>query len=225
MTDLTLVVFDCDGTLVDSLQMIKQTMEAAYQREGQAMAEGVDVGRYIGLTLETAIANLSPEFDEQQCHDMAGAYRDIFHELRREGKMIEPLYPQIRETITKLDKAGYVLGIATGKGIRGLNHILETHDMARFFTTLQTPDSAPGKPHPGMLENAMNETGARPENTFMVGDTTYDMEMAVNADVHAIGVDWGYHEVAELRAAGAASILSQMPQLEGRLESLLEELR
>ncbi len=221
MTDLKLVVFDCDGTLVDSLPVIKKTMEAAYQRQGQAMSESADVGHYIGLSLEVAIANLSPEFNELQCRDMASAYRDIFHELRRAGQVIEPLYPHIRETIASLDKAGCVMGIATGKGIRGLNHVLSSHDMAHFFTTLQTPDSAPGKPHPGMLENAMSETGARPENTFMVGDTTYDMEMAVNAGVHAIGVDWGYHEVAALRAAGARSVLSQI----GELPALLDELR
>jgi phosphoglycolate phosphatase len=218
MNDLKLVVFDCDGTLVDSLQMIQETMFAAYQHQGCILPADTDVGRVIGLSLEVAIANLSPEFDEQKCHDLAVAYREHFHALRQEGKMVEPLYPHVRETIIRLDKAGYVMGIATGKGIRGLNHVLDLHDMAHFFTTLQTPDNAPGKPHPGMLENAMATTGVQPENTFMVGDTSYDMEMAVHAGVHGIGVDWGYHEVAELQAAGARSIISQMTALDRLLE-------
>ena len=218
MTDLRLVVFDCDGTLVDSLHMIVETMQAAYDTTGHPGPSSDAVRQAIGLSLEQVIGGLSPDFDEAECNRVASAYRDHFHALRRAGDMIEPLYPHVRETITKLDSAGIVMGIATGKGIRGLNHVLDQHDMAHFFATLQTPDNAPGKPHPGMLEQAMDATGARPEHTIMIGDTSFDMEMAGHAGVQAIGVDWGYHDVDVLRDAGASQVISRMPDLHAVLK-------
>ena len=221
MNDLRLVVFDCDGTLVDSLQMITQTMHAAYLHHGYEMPDTSHIRQIIGLSLEVAIAELTPDFSVQQCEDVAASYRHHFHALRKKGDMIEPLFDQARETLVALEESGFLLGVATGKGIRGLNHVLELHDLTHFFTTLQTPDIAPGKPHPGMLENAMEVTGARPENTVMIGDTSFDIEMAVNAGVHPVGVAWGYHEVDELKQAGATAIVTQMTDLHSALDVLL----
>ena len=94
------------------------------------------------------------------------------------------------DAIKQLGDAGFLLGIATGKGSRGLLATLETHGITGLFHTLQTADTAPGKPNPDMLFNAMKETGAEPENTAMIGDTTFDMEMAVSAGTLAVGVSW-----------------------------------
>ena len=95
-------------------------------------------------------------------------------------------------------------GVATGKSHRGLVDTLGQHNLLERFTTLQTADRAPGKPNPEMLFKAMEETGASPEVTVMIGDTSYDMEMAVNAGVLGIGAAWGYHETQELRGRGRA---------------------
>ena len=213
MSDLKLVVFDCDGTLVDSQQIIVDIMQATFESFGVARPEPVAVKELIGLTLEKTVLQLVPGLSVQQSNDIAERYRDIFHQRRRAGAITEPLYPHVVETIKHLDAVGCVLGIATGKGIKGLHHMLETHGLASYFTTLQTPDSAPGKPHPGMLENAMADTGARPVDTVLVGDTTFDMEMAGNAGVRAIGVDWGYHRPNALSAAGADVIISSLTAL------------
>ena len=221
--EVSLVVFDCDGTLVDSQQVIADTMAHAYQALGFEPPQRELVKRITGLSLEVAIGQLSPKMTDQNCTDIAAAYRDRFHHLRRLGAIDEPLYPHVRETIQALDETGHVMGIATGKGIRGLNHVLETHDLGNYFTTLQTPDVAPGKPHPGMLENAMDATGAYAANSFMIGDTTFDIEMAVNAGVRSVGVSWGYHTVQELEAAGADRIIDSLAQLPAVIQEMQGE--
>ena len=100
-------------------------------------------------------------------------------------------------------RAGWLLGVATGKSDRGLRYCLEQHGMHGRFVTLQTADRHPSKPHPSMLEQAMRDAGADPAGTVMIGDTSYDMAMARAAGARAVGVAWGYHDAAELRAAGA----------------------
>jgi phosphoglycolate phosphatase len=101
---------------------------------------------------------------------------------------------------------GWLLGVATGKSDRGLEHCLASHGLSRHFVTLQTADRHPSKPHPAMLEAALFEAGAMPQHAVMIGDTAYDMMMAVNAGVRALGVDWGYHTPAELSDAGAEAV-------------------
>ena len=116
-----------------------------------------------------------------------------------------------------------MLGVATGKSFRGLVGTLEKHAVLDRFSTLQTADRARGKPHPEMLLKAMEETGANPASTVMIGDTTFDMEMAVNAGVMAIGVAWGYHETEELERAGAARVIGDFSELPGILKDVSED--
>lgn len=125
----------------------------------------------------------------------------------------DPLYPGAAEAIEALDTAGYLLGVATGKSRRGLHHTLDTLGLRQRFVTLQTADDAPSKPHPEMLRRAMSETGCTADETILVGDTTFDIEMAVNAGAVAIGVSWGYHHPDELDAAGAQKIVDSFPEL------------
>jgi len=218
MNDVRLVVFDCDGTLVDGHGLLMDALNLAYQGADVEAPDTLQVRQKIGLPLQTIIADLTPALSLDQCAHIAEKCIGHLHQLRDEDSYAEPLYPKVKETIAALDQLGFVLGIATGKGIRGLNHVLKAHGMAQYFTTLQTPHNSPGKPHPGMLENAMDATGARPENTVMIGDTTFDMEMAINAGITAIGVDWGYHEVGELHAAGAHKVIGSMTDLHQILE-------
>ena len=118
----------------------------------------------------------------------------------------EKAYPGVHDALAALNDAGYLMGVATGKGRPGLLATLERHGLSEKFVTLQTADRNPGKPHPAMALNAMADAGAAPETTVLVGDTTYDMEMARAARVRAIGVAWGYHPVAALTGAGAHHI-------------------
>ncbi len=209
-----LLVFDCDGTLVDSQASIVGAMQAAFRDHGMTPPAPEAVRRVVGLPLAPAIQRLMPAAaDIAAAEEIAGAYRQAFSRLRRAGMINDPLYPGVRETVAELESAGWLLGVATGKGRRGLDLSLEAHGLSDRFVTLQTADGNPGKPAPDMLINAMADAGAGPDTTVMVGDTTYDMEMSRNAGTLAIGVAWGYHEAHELTAGGACRVLSGFDEL------------
>ena len=129
------------------------------------------------------------------------------------GQVAEPLYDGIADLIAELTGAGWLLGVATGKSDRGLIHCLETHGLSGHFVTLQTADRHPSKPHPSMIEACLAATGAAASAAVMIGDTSFDMAMAVNAGVRALGVDWGYHHPRELTEAGAEAVAGSMAEL------------
>jgi phosphoglycolate phosphatase len=208
-----LVVFDCDGTLVDSQHVIVACMLQAYATHGMPAPEATAIRRVIGLPLLECMARLSPDHAEDRHLLLSEAYKDAFFASRQRPDHHEPLFDGAVAALDRLKAQGYLLGVATGKARRGLNAVLDRHDIAGRFVTLQTGDQGPGKPHPAMLERAMAETGARPEDVIMIGDTSYDMLMARNAGVHAIGVSWGYHPAEELRAAGAHSVIASFDEL------------
>ncbi|MCG8359067.1 MAG: HAD-IA family hydrolase [Kiloniellales bacterium] len=215
-----LVVFDCDGTLVDSQHAIVTTMTQAFEAAGLPAPDAQAVKRVVGLSLDAAVAQilLGPQADQEsgdteQASRIAQHYREAFLTVRSDPDYVEPLFPGAREALEALDRLQVLLGIATGKGRRGLNVTLESHNLAHFFVTLQTADVAPGKPHPGMLERAMAETGAETSETVLVGDTVFDIEMARKAGVRAVGVSWGYHEVSELMASGAHDVIDSFAEL------------
>ncbi len=204
-----LAVFDCDGTLVDSQHTIVAAMTEAWREFGLEPLTGASVRRVVGLPLVEAIAALFPEGERRDHIVLSDLYKDAFRKLRQQSDHHEPLYPGAVETLDNLEAAGVVLAVATGKSRRGLVATLEQHGLATRFTVLKTADDAPGKPNPHMLLDAMSETGATPQTTVMIGDTVFDIEMAVNARTPAIGVSWGYHDPAELISAGANEIVQQ----------------
>jgi phosphoglycolate phosphatase len=209
-----LIVFDFDGTLVDSQGMIVRAMTESFQAFGLAPPTPETVRRMVGLTLERAVADLLPDpVDTATVARVAEGYRQAYFTLRTRPDYHEPLFEGAREVLARLDEPEVCLGIATGKAMRGLLAGLERHGLAHHFVTLQTSDTAPGKPHPGMLRRAMAEVGAGPDDTVLIGDTTFDMEMARNARTPGIGVDWGYHDREELLASGAAMIVDRFADL------------
>ena len=135
-----------------------------------------------------------------------------------EGRLSEPLFEGMRDLLHRLHGDGWLLGVATGKSDRGLTSCLAGHAISELFVTLQTADRHPSKPHPAMLEAALFEAGVTAGAAVMIGDTSFDMEMASAAGVHAIGVDWGYHAPEELLASGAAAVASDMAGLEALLQ-------
>lgn len=217
---LRLAVFDCDGTLVDSQHLILQAMGAAFTALGCEPPAAASVRRVIGLSLAECIDRLAPDESPERRRHLVEAYKEAFFTLRRQPSYHEPLFPGAIEALEALTAAGFLLGVATGKARRGLAAVLEHHGLGRFFHTLQTADDGPGKPHPSMLLRAMAETGAAPADTVMIGDTTFDMTMARGASVAAIGVVWGYHEPAELAAAGAHVLIDSFAELEQVLAAL-----
>lgn len=208
-----LALFDCDGTMVDSQANICISMDRAFEKHGLTPADHHQVRRIVGLSLQEAVRQLLPDHEEGLITEVAQSYKDGFVALRQEGGVHEPLYDGLLELFAELDAAGWVLGVATGKSDRGLNHVIENHGLTRRFVTLQTADRHPSKPHPAMVELAMAEAGATAATTAMIGDTSFDMKMAVNAKVRAVGVDWGYHDEHELIAAGAETVAMTMADL------------
>lgn len=210
---LRLAVFDCDGTLVDGQAAVCNAMEAAFVGCGQPAPDRHKVRRIVGLSLPQAIRLLAPDAPEDLRTEIDRSYRDAYRASREAGELIEPLFSGIAPLLDALASAGWLLGVATGKSMRGLEHCLATHGLNRHFITLQTADLHPSKPHPAMLEAALDEAGVEPARAVMIGDTSYDMQMAVAAGVPAIGVDWGYHTAPELRAAGAGAIATSADHL------------
>lgn len=217
-----LVIFDCDGTLVDSQHHIVSAMHSAFAANGLTLPEPDAVRRTVGLPLEVAIERLLLPLGSPALHPVVEAYKTAAVAQRLEPDHHEPLFPGLVGTLDRLDQAGFLLGVATGKARRGLNFTLNTHSLSDRFVTLQTCDVvAAGKPAPDMVLQAMAETGAVPASTIVVGDTTYDMEMARNAGVQAIGVAWGYHDERILLASGAASIIRHFGELPDLVMTLL----
>jgi phosphoglycolate phosphatase len=172
----------------------------------------------IGLSLELALAQLVPDADERMLISLVATYRATWRLLRTQG-VLEPLFPRTREVLDLLDQSGHLLGVATGKSRSGLLQVLDHHGLTALFVSFQTADRHPSKPHPSMLQEAMRETGSSPWETMMVGDTSFDMEMARAAGARAIGVGWGYHPSELLEAAGAELILESFDQLPDCLRS------
>jgi phosphoglycolate phosphatase len=209
-----LAVFDCDGTLVDSQANIVRAMEDCFTKHRLEPPCRDAVLRVVGLSLAEAMGVLVPDAEADLHARLADEYKLAFQALRSSGGLIaEPLYPGVREGLLRLERAGWMLGVATGKSDRGLALTLTHHGIHGRFVTLQTADRHPSKPHPSMLMAAMAETGAAPEGTVMVGDTVFDMEMAVAAGTHPVGVGWGYHDGDELTQAGAAAVFEDFAEM------------
>jgi phosphoglycolate phosphatase len=215
---LELVIFDVDGTLIDSLALIDASMAEAFAAAGREPPTVDRTRAIVGLSLPIAIGRLDPSLDARALETVVAAYKRAFVALRAAGGEIgaAPLFPGARAALDRIDGRGALLGVATGKARRGLEHILDGHGLRDLFVTTQTADDAPSKPHPGMVFNALRATGA--DRAAMVGDTSFDMEMARAAGVAAIGVAWGCHHADALRAAGAAEIIETFEDLDRALE-------
>jgi phosphoglycolate phosphatase len=218
-----LVVFDLDGTLIDSQHAIVAAMSRAFDDRGLALPARETVLGVVGLSLDEAMAALMPELPPEETRALAEAYRRAFVAAREAGapEMDAPLYPGARAALDRLaGQRGTVLGVATGKARPGLDHALERHALHGYFATTQTADAHPSKPHPSMLQAALAETGARAERGVMVGDTAFDIAMGRAAGLATVGVAWGYHPRARLAAAGADLVIDAFDALDAALAAL-----
>jgi phosphoglycolate phosphatase len=218
-----LAVFDCDGTLVDSGHTIHVALSETFERHNRPVPPQSHSKRVVGLSLHEAMAFLAPDAQPAEHAAMADTYRQVFTGLRAAGEVDEPLFDGILPLLDALEAEGWLLAVATGKSDRGLRHCLAAHGLQHRFVSLQTADRHPSKPHPAMTLAAMDEAGAEPGQTVVIGDTGWDMGMAKAAGTGAIGVLWGYHDRAELELAGADALVSEPAEVLALANNLIRE--
>ena len=190
-----ILVFDWDGTLMDSAARIVACMQAAVGDVGEPLPSESAIRDIIGLGLQEAVQALLPGLSPSRCEQIVQRYR---HHFLVENQTPSELFTGVRSVIEELASAGYLLAIATGKGRHGLDRVLEATGLRGFFHATRCADETRSKPHPEMLLQLMDELGGAPEETLMIGDTEYDMQMARNAGAWSLGVSYGVHPCGRL---------------------------
>lgn len=217
---LKLVLFDVDGTLVDSQEIIVSAQRMAFAAHGLEPPSRERSLSIVGLSLVEAFTVLVGP--KGPIEGLVEAYKDAFLSLRQDPANAEPLFPGVESCLEWLhSREDVLLGIATGKSRRGVAHLLDRHGWRDVFSVIQTADDAPSKPHPAMILQAMQNVGAAPGDTVMVGDSSFDMAMARAAGVLPVGVSWGFQPVTALTEAGAGPIVHSYPELETVLQEFL----
>lgn len=222
MSALRLVVFDVDGTLVDSEADIFASMGVAFDGAGLPHPSRAAVRAIVGLSLDQAFAALVPAARAGDRAAMVARYKEAYHALRVEkGPASSPLFPGARDVLEALRADPWtLLAVATGKSRRGLDALIDNHGLQGWFISEQVADFHPSKPHPSMLHTILSESGVSPARAVMVGDTSFDMDMARAAGIAAIGVSWGYHPVDRL---DADRIIDDFAALPGAIDRVLEQ--
>ena len=213
---LKLAIWDMDGTIVDSREVIQTAMARAFESLKLAPPTYDQTRTVVGLGLEEACQILAP--DTVDIGELVEAYREAFVLRRAEPDFKEPLYEGARETLDRLANDGWLIAMATGKSHRGIRAIFDMHPLEQYFDTIWCSDDGPGKPHPFMCEQAMNALGAEPHQSLIIGDAVHDISMGLNAGIHTLGVSWGFGEAEELHAVGAHEVHHEFATLNASLD-------
>jgi phosphoglycolate phosphatase len=216
-----LVLFDCDGTLIDSASVIVNAMVSAFVRNGLPAPDAQEIRAIIGLSLPSATAVLASRHPEAPVSALVTAYKAAYRDSVVEESLHEPLFPGVAEALDRVEDERTLLGIVTGKSRAGLTRVLAAHGLSGRFIVTRTADDAASKPAPDMVLQSLDETGAEAARTVVIGDTSFDMAMARAAGVRAVGVSWGYHGVAELEAAGAETVVQAAADLPAIVNAIL----
>lgn len=211
-----LLVFDWDGTLMDSEARIVACLRAAIADLGLGHREEAALKNIIGLGLREAVDTLYPGADEALHRDLTDRYR--YHFLTADPTPSE-LFAGAEQVVKRLAEAGYLLAVATGKGRVGLDKVLRETGLGPLFHTTRCADETFSKPHPQMLLEVMEELGAEPAETLMIGDTEYDMLMAGNAGTSALAVSYGVHATERLLGCGPLGCIHDIVELESWLKA------
>jgi len=204
-----LILFDCDGTLMDSHHHIIRVMQLAFARHQLPQPTVEAVSDVVGLSLSTAVKKLLPGEEDSLTAAVVETYRDLYRDLPGDYA----LFAGVRETLDILCERGYWMGVVTGKSLSGLERVLDDFSLAHYFLVIRTADHCPSKPHPAMVNECMDEMGVESGQTTVVGDALLDMQMAQASGVQALGVSFGVAEGETLRAAGATAIVDAFDTL------------
>ena len=211
--DAPLAAFDLDGTLLDSAGSIVERVIACWEACGFPPPDPVLARRIIGLPWKESVLTLLPDAGPKEFAQIRAFYDDVREGRRAAPPVSEALFEGARGTLEYLRDRGFALAIVTSRNSDRLEELLGEHGIGEFFFACKTADQGPAKPDPYLLKAAMAEVGADAADTVMIGDTTFDIEMAVNAGARAVGVSWGVHEVEELQTAGAHRIVRSFAEV------------
>ncbi len=210
-----LIVWDWDGTLANSTGMITEAFVTAAATVGLPAVPAEKVTNIIGLGLKESIFAVYGDIAPELAQKLAQQYRANYYA----GEQAIPLFKEAKDSIIELNRRGYKVAVATGKGRRGLNLALQHCGLAQYFHATRTVDECFSKPHPQMLDELMDECVATPERTLMIGDTSYDMQMAANAGVSAVAVTFGAQSREQLLAYNCIQMFNRFNDLSAWLRS------
>lgn len=220
---MRLVIFDADGTLIDSQAIIHEAMRLTFIEHGLEVLPIEATRSIIGLTLDRAIAQLLERDVDRDIVGMVETYKRIYYKLQKIPAMHARLYDGILDVINLLNtQRETLLAIATGKSTRGLINLIDTHGIRDKLIGWRSADDCPSKPHPAMILELCDIAGCTPQQAVMVGDSCYDMEMAVNAGSRALGVSWGYQSAETLLQTGATHIAEKPGELPQSIDDIFE---
>ena len=219
---LKLAIWDMDGTIVDSRDVIQTAMVRTFETLGLEPPAYDDTRKTIGLGLHEACEILAPDYGDIE--RLVDTYRQSFVARRSEPDFKEPLYDGAVETLQRLSDDGWLIAMATGKSHQGIRAIFDMHPLKPFFDTIWCADDGPGKPHPFMCDEAMKAVGAEPHQSLIIGDAIHDMRMGLNAGIHTLGVSWGFGTADELTAIGAHEVHHDFETLNTSLDAFAERL-
>jgi phosphoglycolate phosphatase len=204
-----LIAFDWDGTLFDSTAIIVRCIQQAVIDVGGAKPSDKAAAYVIGMGLMQALAHAAPDVPPERYPQLGERYRH--HYLAHQNDL--SLFPGVLPLLDELKERQHWLAVATGKSRRGLDDVLRTVQLQGMFNGSRTADETAGKPHPRMLQELMREFGTDPQRTLMIGDTTHDLQMAVNAGCPAVGVSYGAHEPGEFHSLNPLHIAHSVADL------------
>jgi phosphoglycolate phosphatase len=204
-----LIAFDWDGTLYDSTALIAHCIQDAVVDVGGARPSLRDAAWVIGLGLAEALARAAPDVPREKYTELGARYR--YHYVKRQDDIV--LFDGVLPMLDALRGRGHRLAVATGKSRRGLNEVLASSELRDRFDASRTADETSGKPHPRMLLELMEELGVPASRTLMIGDTTHDLQLAINAGCASVGVSYGAHEPASFDSLAPLHVAHSVPDL------------
>ncbi|GDY35226.1 HAD family hydrolase [Acidovorax sp. NB1] len=204
-----LIAFDWDGTLFDSTAIIVRCIQAAVRDVGGTVPTDKEAAYVIGMGLMQALAHAAPDVPPEKYTELGNRYR--FHYIQHQDDL--SLFDGVLPLLNDLRERGHLLAVATGKSRRGLDEALHSVDLRGVFDGSRTADQTAGKPHPLMLQELMAEFDVAPERLLMIGDTTHDLQMAVNAGCASVGVSYGAHEPDVFHALNPLAVVHSVREL------------
>ncbi len=214
-----LLIFDWDGTIMDSSARIVSSMQTAAKGLELPVPSSSAIENIIGLSLAVANKILIPGISAADSQRLTDSYSEQYRSL---DNTATPLYQEVRETLTNLQAKGYLLAVATGKSRQGVKRVLEQTKLSALFSLYRGADETRSKPDPLMLAEILQQTEVSVEQAIMIGDTSYDLEMAQNIEMASIAVSYGMHSVELLKSFNPVVVVDEFKQIESWLDSQME---